>query len=127
MKATPSTVGRPGRLLCISAGLLVAFSALQACGDDPAHHVASAGGGEAGESSSGAPGSGASSAQGGSDAMPQAGVDSGTAGETMAVGGAGGSGGVGNEAGMSLDEFCQLRTRASEWLRECRSFGDAIG
>jgi hypothetical protein len=125
MKATESSLGRPGRVLTITLGLLVASAALEACGDDPAQQAAGSAGGEAGESSGGAPGSGASSAQGGSGALPQAGVGSGMAGESMALGGDGAGGAP--EAGMSLDEFCQLRERASEWLRECRTFGDAIG
>lgn len=131
--------GRSLRLPSIAL-LLGALAGAQACGDDPAKSPVSTGGGEAGDASragggeagdtSSAGGSlsmGASSAQGGAGAgaTATAGTSTGGAGEGAGV--AGGSGGAGMADGLSFEQFCELRTRARQWLRECRSFGDASG
>jgi len=129
-RAATKPITDPRLRLPALALLLTALALAQACGDDPASSAASGGGGEAGDASStgGSPATGASSAQGGSGVTPTAGASMGGAGEGAGAGAdSGGSGGAGTAEGISFDEFCQLRERARQWLRECRSFGDAIG
>lgn len=121
-------------VLRIGSVALGAALALGACSDTPTSSDRDQQGGAAGASEGGERSARAGRPAGGRAGDSAAEGGGSTSGEggggTQSTGADAGSSGAGAvpDEGISLDDFCELRTRAREWLRQCRfSFGDSSG